>query len=470
MKVSLISVKSEPNLFGFQVPPMACIYLGTILKQAGHEVRVYDENVCDVYDRKTGKISSEVLNSEVVGVSLITPPVPRGEAFLKEIKRQNPEARTLAGGFHFLDYEEAERFAEFTDLVVRGEGENIIVDAVENGLEGVVNGVKDGKHELEFEPVMDLDELPFPDFSIVKNLNKRNWVERAFGKLMPVETSRGCPHKCNFCSEWKYHGRKTRYKSAERELEEVRRILKMGHNRILFIDDNYSAIPNRRGRLESMVKVKERNPRLTTITIDGVPIIRRGEEYIKLMKRAGIDLVMLGVESLNPKTLEWLGKPHTVEEAERCVKAMARNGIRVHCFGIMHSVYDDEETVIDFSDKVRKWGAHSIQIVQPIPIPGTNLYEEVENNLLTRDFSSYTGLCYTFDLANEGREKALERAGKVERIAKRAWLRFYGRKALSHVWRAVDARSYREMVDQLKEVIPQIFGYYIGTKIKPARI
>ena len=194
MKIVLIEPRAcEANVYSkLHMPLLGPVYLGTILRNRGHEVEIYNENIhAPDYAR---------LKADLIGISILTPTAKRGY----EIAKRFPKEKVIIGGVHAsLLPNEA---LEYARQVVVGEAEEAIVDVVEGRRrESAVQG----------RPVEDLDALPLPDFSLIKGY-------RLPPLIMPISTSRGCPFNCSFCSVTKMFGREYRFRSAESIINEMK--------------------------------------------------------------------------------------------------------------------------------------------------------------------------------------------------------------------------------------------------------
>lgn len=170
MKIALIEPRAcEANVYSkIPVPLLGPVYLGTILKNRGHEVEVYNENI-HAPDYAN-------LKADLIGISILTPTAKRGY----EIAKRFPREKVIMGGVHasLLPGEALEHARQ----VVIGEAEDIIADVVEGRRpEPVVQG----------RPVKNLDALPNPDFSLIRGYRSNPLV-------VPISTSRGCPFDCSF--------------------------------------------------------------------------------------------------------------------------------------------------------------------------------------------------------------------------------------------------------------------------------
>lgn len=130
MKISLVEPKSPGfNFYTWiikHVPLLGPIYLGTILKNEGHDVTIYNENFKKVDYAK-------IKDSDILGISIMTSTAPRGYEIAENFRLLNPKGKVIIGGCHatFLPQEAA----QYADHVVTGEGELIISDLVKNGEE-----------------------------------------------------------------------------------------------------------------------------------------------------------------------------------------------------------------------------------------------------------------------------------------------------------------------------------------------
>jgi radical SAM superfamily enzyme YgiQ (UPF0313 family) len=201
------------------IPLMGPVYLGTILKNEGHDVAIHNENFKEID-------FSKIKDADVLGISMMTSTAPRGYEIAEYYRAANPKGKVIIGGSHatFLP----EEAAQYADHVVIGEAESVISDLIRNGGEKIIQG----------SPLENLDELPFPDFSLIEGYGKRR-------PMTPVMTSRGCPYDCEFCSVTPMFGRRYRFRSTENIIEELSQ---HKHKRLFFYDDNFTA--NRKRTVE----------------------------------------------------------------------------------------------------------------------------------------------------------------------------------------------------------------------------
>ncbi len=373
MKISFINLRPKHNSYGlFSIAPLGSVYLGTIIKQRGYDVTVYDEDRSHLY--KKGGIHPDILESDFIGLTVISPTANKALNFLKRLREENPQIRTAVGGPHVLGKEQAEEFAKYADTVVQYEAEEIIEDVVNGKSKGVV----------QCEHLYSMDNLPIPNLDLI-DYSKNHYLD--FFKLTPISTARGCPRDCEFCTVSNIHGKKVRRRSVDLVIEELRQRLQEGYKRIFFVDDNFSVQPaKRKPLLEAMIKEKEKGNWFDSIIVqDEVHgILRGGEEYVKMMKEAGIATVMLGVESFDDTKLEAMHKHHKVSDSEQVIHLLHKHGIIIYAFGMAKPEIDDSESINQQFKKLKELGITYADMTIETPVPGTLYWEKHKSNLIAR--------------------------------------------------------------------------------------
>jgi radical SAM superfamily enzyme YgiQ (UPF0313 family) len=373
MKISLITLRPTYNSYGlFSIAPLGVLYLGTILQNNGHDVTVYDEDRSYIYANKKGALNPEILSSDFVGISVISPTANKAIKLLKAIKQQNPDVRTAVGGPHVLGNEQAEKFSKYADAVVQKEAENNIEDMVQGKHQGIITG----------EMLSDLDSLPIPDFNLLQ-YNKNHYLD--FFKLTPVSTTRGCPRNCEFCTVSNIHGKKVRRRSVDLVIKELKLRLQQGFKRIFFVDDNFSVQPTKRiPLLKAMINEREKGNWFDSLIVqDEVPaLLNAGEEYIRLMKEAGIKTVMLGVESFDDAKLTAMNKHHKESDSEQVIRMLRKHGIIIYAFGMAKPELDDAASIKKQFDKLREVNVTYADMTIETPVPGTSYWEKCKDKII----------------------------------------------------------------------------------------
>lgn len=380
--ISFIEVKSPgAHIFSrFPIPRLGSILLSTILRDEGYNVRVFIEDIKE-------PDWSFIENSDIVCISTITPTAIRAYELADRLRKSG--ITVIIGGAHpsFLP----EEALEHADYVVRGEGDYTLPELIEyikNARHSVetIQGIsyKDASGNIIHNPsrplLKDMDILPEPDFSLVHGWKPTN--------VYPVSTSRGCPFDCKFCSVIQMFGRKYRFKSVDATLKELRHVASVSKSTVFFVDDNFTAKKDRtkailKGMIDEGIKVGSSAQVRTDIAKDS--------ELLRLMAEAECDIVYVGFESINPKTLELYNKKQNVDEIVNCIKAVKDHGIRIHGMFVLGADTDNVDTIKATTDFAIKLNIDTIQFMILTPLPGTPVFFEMRDSdrLLHTDWSKY---------------------------------------------------------------------------------
>lgn len=375
-----------PNLHIFSLyplPRLGTLILGTMMKDRGWDVEIFIEEL--------RKIDFEIIRSaDLVGISTITSTAPRAYALADKIRKLG--VPVIFGGPHVTFM--AEEALDHADFVVRGEGEQTLMDFIDawekgTGFSGILNLSYRVNGEVSHNPLRpflkDLDQIPFPDFSLMKS------PKRGIGgrNTIPVQTSRGCPFNCSFCSVTGMFGKKYRFRSTENVIEELRRY-NHRKNSIFFYDDNFAANRRRAKELcEAMIREKLRFKWTTQVRAD----LAKDEELVGLMKKAGCHTVYIGFESMNEESLKAMKKRQTVEEIVHAVKVLKKHRINIHGMFVYGFDEDDWQTVKKTVKFAKKSRLTSTQFLILTPVPGSEFYDKVnkENRIQFRDWALFDG-------------------------------------------------------------------------------
>lgn len=389
MKNIVLIEPRSPNFHIFsryRLPRLGSLILGSLLEQAGHYVKVFVEDMVDI-DFKA------VFEADLVGISTITSTAPRAYALASQIKSHG--IPVVLGGPH-VTYMTEEALG-YADFVMRGEAENSILKLVEaiekrEGL-GEVPGLsfRVGNkffHNSEIKACMDLDTLPFPDFSLIR---------KPLGNVRPIMTSRGCPYNCSFCVVTKMFGHKYRFRSKENVMRELRTI--DPKQVVFFYDDHFAANKARTKELLEMMIAENITPRWTAqVRAD----VTRDRELMELFKRSNCFYVYIGVESVNPGSLEAYNKKITVEQIEESIRVFHEYGVRVHGMFVLGCDEDTVETVRETARFAKKNAIDTVQFMILTPLPGSQQFNDFtrDNRLLTKDWGLYDAHHVVFEPKN----------------------------------------------------------------------
>lgn len=177
--------------------------------------------------------------------------------------------------------------------------------------------------------IEDLDKLPMPALDLVE---REKYPIKIFGDnqyATCIETSRGCPYACDFCSVTPTWGNKWRNKSNKRIIKELRLAKKLGYDWVFFVDDIFIVWPNRKQREELFKLMIDEDFNIRFITQMRADVTARNPELIKLAAEAGLRISFLGAESGSQEILKKMHKGLSVSDTVKAVKVLHDNGVLV---------------------------------------------------------------------------------------------------------------------------------------------
>ncbi|HVP89687.1 MAG TPA: radical SAM protein [Terriglobales bacterium] len=341
---------------GLRVPELTLPVLAA-LTPPGIDVILTEEEVEDVV-YKSGV--------DLVAISYMTPMAARAYEIADEYRRRG--AKVVLGGIHASALpEEAGRHA---DAIVIGEAEKIWASVLEDFRTGRMKGV------YRAAAFSDLRGLPTP---------RRDLLKRAMTfSPYSIQTTRGCPFGCNFCSVTRFFGGSFRSRPVE---EVVREIETTGKKTWLFIDDNI---------IGNEVYAKQLFRAIAPLGIrwagQSTTLLSKNAELLDLAARSGCVGLFIGFESLNEQSMREANKGfNKVRDYEEGIRRFHDRGILLlasFMFGFDHDDTSVFERTVEFLIR-NKVAAASLPVL--VPYPGTNFYRrmEEEGRILTRDWSLY---------------------------------------------------------------------------------
>lgn len=240
--------------------------------------------------------------------------------------------------------------------------------------------------------VDNLDDIPFFDYSII-DINQ--YQGRSFSTMyreqmnreMSIHTSRGCPFNCVFCANGSVHGKKIRYMSVEKVLDEVKGMLKLSQINVLLIEDDHFLSNKNRAKI-ILENLSELNIRLEFP--NGLAVYAIDDEIAALLKKAGTVTATLAVESGSNYVLQHvINKPLRIEMVEKAVNSLRMQNINVHGFFVLGLPGETENHRNETLILMKKVGFDWVYPFIAIPIAGSRLYNECREKgyLINNDFS-----------------------------------------------------------------------------------
>ncbi len=461
-KIILIEPKTKKGhvYSTVRMPRLGLPLLGTQLKDAGYDVRIY-------VAQSKALPWPKILEADLVGISTTTSTSREAYCIAGYLRSRN--IPVVIGGIHatFMP----EEALQYADYVVRGEADLTFLSLVRSLEEGKLPGDIPGisywdngvaVHNPCQDGWVDMNQLPIPDLTLMAHYKQI--------RAVPVMTSRGCPFNCIFCSVTPMFGRGYRCRENESVLQELS--LYKGRN-IFFCDDNFTADLKRskqllQGMLDQKVNLKGWGAQMRVEAA-------RDDELLELMRRTGGNIVYIGFESINPLTLESYNKKQSVEDIRRCIRRFHDYGIRIHGMFVFGSDQDTVQTIRETVDFALEMRIDSIQFMILTPLPGTTLFKklEAEGRLLTKDWELYDGHHVVF-------QPALMSPGQLQEETVKAFKHFYSIKHLfqnvlltgwgSALYRGVGwwlVKSFEKQNRWYNQTLEQLQSQSISTRTVP---
>ncbi|HME54227.1 MAG TPA: radical SAM protein [Candidatus Lokiarchaeia archaeon] len=329
-----------------------------------------------------------------VGITIATTTFKEMLILGKIIKRIDPEITLLGGGPHASVLPEQTMKESLLDVVVVGEGDYTLLDIMEGKPLEEIQGIfyKQSGNIFQTSPrplIENLDALPFPAWDLYDLTRYKS--TRSITRKWPVgfiETSRGCPYGCIFCSK-NIFGRKFRAKSPKRVVDEMEHLLLVGFKEIHPQDDCFSMDLDRAKQIcELIIKRKLEFP---WIFGSGIRADKVDEEFLRKAKQAGCYRVHFGVESASPQLLKNIKKGETINQIVKAVQISKKIGLETATYFIFGLPGESEKTMKRDIDLAIQLGTDLSRVAMLVPYPGTPIYEEWERKgiIKSKDWNLY---------------------------------------------------------------------------------
>ena len=311
-------------------PPAWAAYIAGALRQAGFgDLRFVDAMTNDLSEDEVRQILIEE-RPDVIGATAITPSIYKAERLLQIAKEVHPQALTVLGGIHatFM-YQQVLTEAPWIDVIVRGEGEEIVVNLLRSLEDGRWPAQRHDIRGLAFRDddtvvataaaptVKDLDAIT-PDWGV---LEWSKYIYIPMGKRVAIPNmARGCPFTCSFCSQWKFW-RDYRIRDPKRVVDEIEGLIR-DHDVGFFILADEEPTINKKKFLAFCEELIRRDLKILWGINTRVTDILRDEALLPLYRRAGLIHVSLGTEAAAQLKLDHLTRkprsPRTRRRSSCC--------------------------------------------------------------------------------------------------------------------------------------------------------
>jgi anaerobic magnesium-protoporphyrin IX monomethyl ester cyclase len=333
--------------------------------------------------------------------------------------------------------------APWIDVIVRGEGEEIITElmlAAEDGrwpadryrIKGLA--FRDGDEIVATEAastVKDLDGLD-PDWSLIE-WEKYIYIPLGVKVAIP-NMARGCPFTCSFCSQWKFW-RDYRVRDPIKVVDEIERLVN-DHGVGFFILADEEPTINRKKFVQFCEELIARGlpDKIKWGINTRVTDIMRDKDLLPLYRRAGLVHVSLGTEAAAQLKLDLFNKETKVSENKEAIRLLREADIFTEAQFIVGLDNETPETLEETFRMAWDWQPDLANWSMYTPWPFTPLFQEIRDKVEVFDFSKYNFV--TPIMAPD----AMDRATLLDRVMHN-YRRFYMRKALFYYpWRGTGFR------------------------------
>ena len=365
---------------GFKIPyPLmfstSGLQLLAALTPKEHRIKVVDETIGEKVDFD--------YPADLIGITCMSTQSSRAYQIADEFRRR--KRTVVMGGFHpSILPEEA---LLHCDAVTIGEGERtwpqLLLDCESGQLEKI----------YRCDELADFSEIPWADRSVVRD--KRGMLKNF------IQTSRGCPFACSFCTVIKFFGHTYRLRPAADVVEEIKMLKETGQlkwNFVFFSDDNICGNPEYAKELfRALIPLKIKWGSQCSISIS------RDEELVRLARESGCTALAIGLESIRNESLRSANKNMgKAEDYRDAITLLHRHKIAI--FGLFIFGFDsDDETVFESTYQfIEETHLEYAMFSILTPLPGTSFYTEFKRDgrLLHEDWGKYDFQTVVFEPKN----------------------------------------------------------------------
>jgi radical SAM superfamily enzyme YgiQ (UPF0313 family)/ubiquinone/menaquinone biosynthesis C-methylase UbiE len=379
-------------------------YLAAAATENGDAVELIDRNIFHLRNMGDTDITDKLTMDEIrrfepdiIVFSATITVMNDVKHFSSAIKKIMPSVKiivadTYPASFYSFEPEENLKNCPHVDIAIRGEGEKILVDIINNLASlPAVKGICFRNNDTivstgEAEQVINLDDIPMPRRDLLDmNFYSAALFEAGFyGRGTTIFSSRGCHNNCNYCLNYNLNPNlklKHRFHSANRVVAEIENILSLCKvDCLYFFDDDFLCDKSRVIDLCENIIKKGLNKKIEWIAQTRAEISRMDEATLRLMKSAGCVQLEFGLESGSQEELDRMNKRIKLKDYFKTVELVKKIGIRIQSdfiVGYPGQTAADLKKTISFIKKIKP--TH-IATLRYMPLPGTQAYENLKNN------------------------------------------------------------------------------------------
>ncbi len=384
-------LKNDPAEMRIMKPyvPLGILYISSYLKCEGFDVELYDSTFKS-FDQQKQRLLEAKPDVIAIYCNLMT---KLNVLPLMKFIKDSPElsrSKIILGGpeppFYAEDFLNA-----CADIIVEGEGEETMKElCLElqkpspdlNQVNGIVFKNESGtltKTPLR-EKIKDIDELPFPDReSIDLNLYLYTWKGAHGYSSVSINTMRGCPYTCKWCSHSVY-GMSYRRRSPEKTADEIEHIMNTYKPDMLwFVDDVFTISHKWLFRLNEILKERKIKIKFECISRSD----RMNEEVVIALKELGCFRLWIGAESGSQRVLDLMDRRVKADNVRDMIKLTKKFGIEAGTFIMLGYPGETKDDIVQTIEHLKSSNPDIFLTTVAYPIKGTALYTEVEEKIIS---------------------------------------------------------------------------------------
>lgn len=394
MRVLLVKPRNVTAHFGlapfFRTEPLGLEYIASALAAEGHETRIVDM----AFERHSMAHFLRAFRPQLVGISCLhILDVDATRAHAAEIKAADPSIFVAVGGHSIASYPQALEGAKHIDAICAGEGESIfpaLCRALASGqpldvVPSLLLPAGEGRFVAtgETQPWLEMEEILPPDRAAVRRYRK-HYVCLNYMPVWTLETTRGCHHRCKFCSVWQFYGGSCRYHAPQH----VRADFAATGRNLFIIDDLFWA-----DRMRSEVMAREllaAPARKNWILVQSrADLVSRSADLLRLWRPLAKNFdIFFGFESPTRQGLNFLQKGSDIAKTLEAVRVARECGFGVTGNFIVDPDFSEEDfrTLWDFVERHKLF---RVGFTILTPLPGTEFFRSSLDKLRVFDWNQY---------------------------------------------------------------------------------
>jgi len=434
--------------------PHLWMFLLQALTPAGHEVALIDGNAQPMDEESIARYVREN-NIGLVGIGAMTRMIAKAYRMADAVRGAG--VKVVMGGPHVTELpDEAlgrDGGPRHADAVALGEADATWPEIVEDAARGTLHDVyapvdstgKERKPPLQPYPVIPWDKIKLDQFNLLPGmlhpLLKRVGAGWGTFRIVPVESGRGCPYGCEFCTVTGFFGDSIRFRTNESVVNELlllkaRARQEGGQIAVFFIDDNFGINPKRtKSLLRDIIAANAQVHWVAQISAN----LLRDEELVELIAAAGGKWIFIGMESIDPANLADVKKGfNKPAEYAAVLERLERHNV----FAITSFIFgmdNDTPGVAERTMKeIRSWPPGLPIFGLMTPLPATPLFKRLEAaGRLTRP--KHWQEFIPFAMAHTPLNMSIDEAHNEVRLG---WAKSYSPEAIG---KAVDALDHKPL-------------------------